>query len=947
MNGVFTNWLFSRRIAKRHQKSPNSKSNEIPLTRWNGVSCTPLTVEEYLEPQLHPNSSYRKVVENTRSFVDLLNPRIDLGNETIGLQDLTSTGKLFEVVSASTEGRSAAALEVVCEKVHHAIARSCPEARTEPWIMQWFVQDDSEYMFRYLTNHLAEYARVFGANSEYSKHWFETLQDHFHDLTCSEGLFSDPTAIDKKWRSKKRRIRLCIWRKSPPQRRANENIIDQICTQLRNSLAHTDVQLIPCGAKDLYEWLSYWFVPCPEKFTGFATTADLLEAQPWKPSDLDRSTAMFSSSAKADISRAALHGTSPWTWKKPGIWWFRGQPSRFITVDELIDEPHIGHLTGERQFGDSMGTLWDQMPEKAIWSMTVVYTPRRKIEEQILKVKRNAVGESAAAAERRKLAETALNQMARGNSVYRVFSGVYVFGQDMQDLDKKTEQVLATLSTHKIRPVVPRYDPIALDSYVRALPFGFEPVQDQRSYARRAKLWFSSHIARMIPVYGRSSGTGYPGCILFNRGAEPILFDPLNSRDRVTNAHSLILGPTGSGKTALIVYLLLHTMAVHRPRILLLTALPTFGLLADHCKKMGLTVHQVQIDGKNKVALPPFKHAQVLLEGKDVQVENNPTYLRDPLGEMEIQARLMITGGQLREEKSLRRDDIDLIRAIIVEAAKLSQTENRTQTMTSDLVRSLYQAAEIGRLEDRKLTNEQRDRAIRMASAINVFCTGFNGELFNREGELWPEVDITVVELNLLTRRGYEDRLAVALTGLFSTINNQIESLQYQDRQTIVVIDEAHILLQNPLVSPYVNRISAMWRSFGAWLWIATQNLRQFPDNAKELLNQPEWWYCLTLEKDEVDQIGRFKSLTQQQKDLLLSARKSPGLYTEGVVISNRMMTLFRNTPPALALALSQTEKNEKAERARIMKEANISELDAAYVIADRLRKNRNDKATS
>ena len=132
-----------------------------------------------------------------------------------------------------------------------------------------------------------------------------------------------------------------------------------------------------------------------------------------------------------------------------------------------------------------------------------------------------------------------------------------------------------------------------------------------------------------------------------------------------------------------------------------------------------------------------------------------------------------------------------------------------------------------------------------------------------------------------------------------------------------------------------------MWRTYGAWLWVATQNIRQFPDTAKELLNQPEWWYCLSLDKDEIDQIGRFKSLSNEQKALLESARKSPGQYTEGTIISQRLLTLFRNVPPALALALSQTEKNERARRFQLMKEKNISELEAVYLIAESIRRQR------
>jgi hypothetical protein len=49
--------------------------------------------------------------------------------------------------------------------------------------------------------------------------------------------------------------------------------------------------------------------------------------------------------------------------------------------------------------------------------------------------------------------------------------------------------------------------------------------------------------------------------LFFNRGGEPVLFDPI--ADRKSNAHMLILGPTGSGKSALLVYDL-PTMATHR-----------------------------------------------------------------------------------------------------------------------------------------------------------------------------------------------------------------------------------------------------------------------------------------------------------------------------------------------------------------------------------------------
>ena len=941
MNSLLNRWRQWTKFSKDKKSAYKLGYDDIPLVEWNGDNCKPITVSEYLGPQLHPDKEYRAIVKSTRSFTDLLAPRIDLNNGLIGLADLTSTGRMYEVVCSSTEARSPEDLGILHKRVTEAISKCVSELSSGPWITQWFVQDENDSVVRELTNQITSYTQKSIRETEYSTQWIHLMREHLKDMTDKGGLFNDSGLAGKHWRGRNRRVRLCIWRKLPVSNSAGDETIDQVCEQLNSALSQAEVKLIPQGAEELYEWLTHWFIPKPMSHTGFEDTSELLQANPWNLSQRERSMSLFSSSAKSDISRASMHGTAPWTWKKPGIWWFCGHPSRFVTLDELTTEPEIGHLTGERIFGDSIGTLWDHMPENSIWSMSIVFSPQDQIEKKILRVRTNSVGDDPAASERRNLANTALMEITRSNPVYRVYSGVYLSSKNLTELNKKTERVLSLLSANGLRPISPRYDPIALDSYIRALPFGFDIEQDERPYARRSRLWYSSHIARMLPVYGRSTGTGYPGCILFNRGAEPLVFDPLNPVDRQKNAHSLILGPTGSGKTALLIYFLLHLTAIHRPRIVLLSALPTFGLFAAHCKKLGLSTHHVRIDGRSKVSLPPFKYAQTLLDAENGGSDKSNSYHRDPLGEMEIQARLMITGGQENEENHLRRDDLDLIRVALKESAKKSLLDNRTQTMTSDLVQTLFDAANHGRIDDRVLSKHQKSRSARMASAINVFCTGLNGELFDREGEFWPKSDITVIELDILARRGYEDRLAVALTGLFAMINNEIEANQYTQRQTIVVIDEAHILLQNPLISPYINRISAMWRTFGTWLWIATQNIRQFPDNAKELLNQPEWWYCLSLDRDEIDQIARFKSLTSQQKDLLLSARKSPGLFTEGTIISTRLLSLFRNTPPALALALSQTEKSEKAERQRIMDRENVSELEAAYSIAESIRTNR------
>ena len=272
----------------------------------------------------------------------------------------------------------------------------------------------------------------------------------------------------------------------------------------------------------------------------------------------------------------------------------------------------------------------------------------------------------------------------------------------------------------------------------------------------------------------------------------------------------------------------------------------------------------------------------------------------------------MITGGEPAEVERLRRDDQEMIRSALIEAGRTTPQDR--QTMISDVVAALNAAAN-GKLGEMAIPQQRRKSAARMASAMNLLCTGADGRIFDSPGEPWPDADVTVVELGYFARKGYEDRLAIAMTGLMTAIQNRVEAEQMTGRQTIVVVDEAHVLLQNPLVSPYLSRIVATWRTYGAWLWLATQNLRQFPDSSKELLNQPEWWIMLAVDEDEIDQIARFRTLTNEQRSMILSAHKKPGRYTEGVVLSSSLLNLFRNIPSA-DRACTGTDRKRRKSRA-------------------------------
>lgn len=308
---------------------------------------------------------------------------------------------------------------------------------------------------------------------------------------------------------------------------------------------------------------------------------------------------------------------------------------------------------------------------------------------------------------------------------------------------------------------------------------------------------------------------------------------------------------------------------------------------------------------------------------------------RDVLGELEITARLMITGGEDKEEARMTRADRSLIRQCILDAAHRCAPEKRT-VLTEDVRDALRERA-----SDSALPEARRARLLEMADAMDMFCQGLDGEMFNRPGTPWPEADITIVDLATFAREGYNAQLSIAYISLINTVNNIAERDQFLGRPIVNVTDEGHIITRNPLLAPYVVKITKMWRKLGAWFWLATQNLDDLPKAAEPMLSMIEWWICLSMPPDEVEKVARFRELNPAQKALMLSARKESGKFSEGVILSKSMEVLFRAVPPSLYLAMAMTEPEEKAERYQLMRQYGIGELEAAFKVAEKIDRAR------
>ncbi|HEA8521957.1 TPA: conjugative transfer ATPase [Escherichia coli] len=856
------------------------------------------------------------------------------------LDDGMSVGAVYDVTSAATEGRTEERLEQIRDMVEDALQDSFDEYDTHPWVVQFFCQDEND-VDAYL-DYLKGYVKPHAQGTAFTEAWLGEMECHLRGIARPEGLFTDTLVTGQPWRGQQRRTRMVIYRriaKNNSDPMPPVAMLNQVCDRVVSALGSAGVRCHRMNGLQVHSWLLRLFNPAPswisrEDLYRMASRADPRE------NDADVMPVM------TDFAES-LWFNPPHSDPENGVWWIDDLPHCAVVVEKLRTPPEPGAITGEMSRGEkTVNALMDTFPEGTVLCMTIVVQPQDTLEERFTRLSKNAVGENTESIRARQDVKVVKELLGNRHKLYRAGITFLLRAGDMDSLKRKRVELTTVLLGAGLQPVRPEFDVGPLNSWLRALPMCFDPDMDRKQWYTR--LMWGQHLAGLLPVTGRETGTGHPGFSFFNRGGDVLTFDPLNKLDRTQNAHLLLFGPTGAGKSATLCASLSQVMAVHRPRLFIAEAGNSFGLLADYFESLGLSVNKISVKPGSGVTLPPFADAHKLVEeGQTLQSVDEHSLpdldgdeeeeKRDILGEMEISARMMITGGDPKEEASLKRADRAMIREALLMATHATYQEGR-QMLPEDLQVALREiSCDAGRNEVR------RAKAAEMAESLGMFTQkgSFEAELFNREGELWPEADVTLIDLGHLAREGYEAQMALTMVSMTNMINNIAERDQYLGRDIVFAVDEAHIVTVNPLLSPYMTKVVKMWRKLGAWLWLATQNLKDYPDISEKMLNMAEWWVCLTMPPEEVNNIARFKSLTEEQKAVLMSASKLSGCYTEGVVLAKKIEALFRAVPPSLYLALGMTEKEEKAERRMLMKEHNCSELEAAFHVArklDRLR---------
>lgn len=279
----------------------------------------------------------------------------------------------------------------------------------------------------------------------------------------------------------------------------------------------------------------------------------------------------------------SLWFTRPRSDAQQGVWWFDNVAHKAVPVARLRNPPTTGHLTGEIRRGDHLKAIMDLLPEGTVIALTLVVQPQDKLEEYFSRLSRDSMGENVDSIRAKEDTATARSFLEKKHKLYRALMTFLIKAHDQEILNKRYLDLSSILLNNGLEPVNPEHDIAPLSGYLRAMLMCFNPQLERHNWY--TSLMFAQHFACLVPVYGRDTGTGNPGLTFFNRGGGPLSFDPLSKADRTQNAHKLLFGPTGAGKSATALAELAQMMAVYRPRIFLIEAGNSSGLFGEHCSR--------------------------------------------------------------------------------------------------------------------------------------------------------------------------------------------------------------------------------------------------------------------------------------------------------------------------------------------------------------------------
>ena len=504
-----------------------------------------------------------------------------------------------------------------------------------------------------------------------------------------------------------------------------------------------------------------------------------------------------------------------------------------------------------------------------------------------------------------------------GATVYQV--GIYCAIRDPRGDERDFQRVVADTARefHGLTNArVIRGRRLCLPGFTATLPLGIDPLRARRSYAQR-------NIAHCVPLTSTSCGspsglilgTADPGGTL--ERVDP--FDPLYPR-RVT----LVLGPSGGGKTVLMNVLLMRAIAQGMR-----------GWIIDRSStpdEQGHTAGTGHYDTLLSL-IPGSRRVQVGSAAGEVICPwdvHDPGQVPSEKKEFLLALHALLIGhaeGADRRQRSLTAVEEGLLSTAIDEvyAHCASTGERPRETLLLEQL--------LTRARDGELAGANADALQSLILRLEPYCEGGTlAHIADRPTTVPDNAPLTLFDLTGLAERLTPAMMLVLVSHIEGNVQHtrrarvagELGEQGAWAGKLFLVVEEGWALTASPAAGAWLNEYARRSRHYALWLIFISQHFKDLAnEQGRALLANSVLQLCLQNDPDDLE-IGRDTiGLTGTDVEQITTLPKQEGLYSTVYVVSRRGRGAVRIALADLEYWVASSDpENDQPRRAQALRDS-------------------------
>jgi TraG P-loop domain len=490
-------------------------------------------------------------------------------------------------------------------------------------------------------------------------------------------------------------------------------------------------------------------------------------------------------------------------------------------------------------------------------------------------------------------------KLARGDErVFTISTFFQIRGKDRREMAERSDRIISTIRTLDFRALPAHWQHHV--GFLSCLP-------DGNNELGRGRLFGTGSASTFYPFTGSDIGmeTGVMFGVLPNGGL--LILNPFNS-NQLENANLVVFAKSGAGKS-----FFLKTVACRLLPTCNVYVIDPEAEYSNLCEQVHGQYVRLSSDS---LQINPFElHKQTNSAQQDDSREE-ANFFREKLLNLIILFELLLS-----DEGTLSQKEKAFLYKCVVKTY-----ENRGITMDP---------ATHGRVPP----NMQEFYVI-MSSALrgdHRFGIGEDiyglSERLERYLHLFPSKTRVVLDNAFINFNIRELNDTLKPIGLFLiteflwTKMRQARQSQTMQKNSIILIDEAWLLMQFRQGAKFLEELARRIRKYGGGLWCTTQNSDDFlgSDEGKTILAMATMKFLMKQDTSTVESVTRTFHLSDGQRNFLLGARRGEGLFatkswTQLQVVASPRESIMANTTLGATTAQAQQSAAELASDLESMK---------------------------